>query len=144
MTIKNTSQKVINIGTTILMPDKTMEASKALTEAPSIKAMVERGQLAIISEKGGKDKDADKAAQEKAEAEERARAEAEAKAAEEAAKAAAEGSSEEPGGDDKEEKPLSRMNKGELIEECQRLGIVVGPDDTNPTLVEKIKAATAE
>lgn len=142
MTIKNTSQKVINIGTTILMPDKTMEASKALTETPSIKAMVERGQLAIISEKGGKDKDADKAAQEKAEAEERARAEAE--AAEEAAKAAAEGSSEEPGGDDKEKKPLSRMNKGELIEECQRLGIVVGPDDTNPTLVEKIKAATAE
>ena len=125
MTIKNTSQKVINIGTTILMPDKTMEASKALTEAPSIK-------------------DADKAAQEKAEAEERARAEAEAKAAEEAVKAAAEGSSEEPGGDDKEKKPLSRMNKGELIEECQRLGIVVGPDDTNPTLVEKIKAATAE
>ncbi len=139
MTIKNTSQKVINIGTTILMPDKTMEASKAITEAPSIKAMVERGQLAIIDEKGGKD--ADKAAQEKAEAEERA---AEAKAAEEAAKAAAEGSSEEPGGDDKEKKPLSRMNKGELIEECQRLGIVVGPDDTNPTLVEKIKAATAE
>ena len=80
MTIKNTSQKVINIGTTILMPDKTMEASKAITEAPSIKAMVERGQLAIIDEKGGKD--ADKAAQEKAEAEERARAEAEAKAAE--------------------------------------------------------------
>ncbi len=142
MTIKNTSQKVINIGTTILMPDKTMEASKAITEAPSIKAMVERGQLAIIDEKGGKD--ADKAAQEKAEAEERARAEAEAKAAEEAAKAAAEGASEEPGGDDKEKKPLSRMNKGELIEECQRLGIVVGPDDTNPTLVEKIKAATAE
>ena len=135
MTIKNTSQKVINIGTTILMPDKTMEASKAITEAPSIKAMVERGQLAIIDEKGGKD--ADKAAQEKAEAEERARAEAE-------AKAAAEGASEEPGGDDKEKKPLSRMNKGELIEECQRLGIVVGPDDTNPTLVEKIKAATAE
>ena len=124
------------------MPDKTMEASKAITEAPSIKAMVERGQLAIIDEKGGKD--ADKAAQEKAEAEERARAEAEAKAAEEAAKAAAEGASEEPGGDDKEKKPLSRMNKGELIEECQRLGIVVGPDDTNPTLVEKIKAATAE
>ena len=115
MTIKNTSQKVINIGTTILMPDKTMEASKAITEAPSIKAMVERGQLAIIDEKGGKD--ADKAAQEKAEAEERARAEAEAKAAEEAAKAAAEGASEEPGGDDKEKKPLSRMNKGELIEE---------------------------
>lgn len=144
MTIKNTSQKVINIGTTILMPDKTMEASKALTETPSIKAMVERGQLAIISEKGGKDKDADKAAQEKAEAEERARAEAEAKAAEEAAKAAAEGSSEEPGGDDKEKKPLSRMNKAELVEECRKLGIEVSTDDTNPVLVEKIKAAAAE
>lgn len=142
MTIKNTSQKVINIGTTILMPDKTMEASKALTETPSIKAMVERGQLAIIDEKGGKD--ADKAAQEKAEAEERARTEAEAKAAEEAAKDATGGTGEGPGEEDKEKKPLSRMNKGELIEECQRLGIVVGPDDTNPTLVEKIKAATAE
>ena len=36
------------------------------------------------------------------------------------------------------------MNKAELVEECQRLGIEVSPDDTNPTLVEKIKAASAE
>lgn len=43
-----------------------------------------------------------------------------------------------------DKKPLSRMNKAELVEECRKLGIEVSPDDTNPVLVEKIKAATAE
>ena len=46
------------------------------------------------------------------------------------------------GGEDK--RPLYRMNKGELLAECKRLGIEVSPDDTNPDLVEKIKAVTAE
>ena len=43
-----------------------------------------------------------------------------------------------------EKKPLSRMTKAELVEECQRLGIEIDPDDTNPMMVEKIKAATAK
>ena len=36
------------------------------------------------------------------------------------------------------------MNKAELVEECRKLGIEVSTDDTNPVLVEKIKAAAAE
>ncbi len=48
------------------------------------------------------------------------------------------------GGGETDKKPLSRMNKAELVEECRKLGIEVSPDDTNPVLVEKIKAATAE
>lgn len=45
-------------------------------------------------------------------------------------------------GDDK--KPLSRLNKAELLEECQKLGIETTEDDTKETLVEKIRAKTAE
>ena len=43
-----------------------------------------------------------------------------------------------------EKKPLSRLNKAELLEECQKLGIETTEDDTRETLVEKIKAKTAE
>ena len=50
MTIKNISTKIINIGTTVLLPDNTMPGNKALCEAPAIKAMVKRGQLSIIEE----------------------------------------------------------------------------------------------
>jgi hypothetical protein len=45
---------------------------------------------------------------------------------------------------DEEKKPLSRLNKAELLEECQKLGIETTEDDTRETLVEKIKAKTAE
>lgn len=40
-----------------------------------------------------------------------------------------------------EKKYLSRMNKAELADECRRLNIEVGEDDTKDTLIEKIKAA---
>lgn len=43
-----------------------------------------------------------------------------------------------------EKKPLSRMSKPELLEECQKLGIETTDEDTRETLVEKIKAKTAE
>ncbi len=94
MTVKNTTQKVINIGTTALMPDDTLEVSQAVANAPSIKAMVERGQLSLEGGKRGpKAKAADDAA-EKA-AEEAAAEEARKKAEEEAAaKAAAEAAAE--------------------------------------------------
>ena len=36
------------------------------------------------------------------------------------------------------------MNKKELLEECAKLGIEASEDDDNKTLVEKIKAKTAE
>ena len=41
-------------------------------------------------------------------------------------------------------KPLSRMNKQGLTEECLKLGLDILEDDTKETLAEKIRAATAE
>ena len=48
---------------------------------------------------------------------------------------------EEDGGG---KKPLSRMNKAELVEECRKLNIEVSEEDTKDMLAEKIRAATAE
>lgn len=100
MIVKNNTQKVINIGTTPLMPDETMEVSQAVASAPSIKAMAEKGQLSLIDPKKASKKDEDaakKAAEDAAkkaaeeEAKRKAEEEAAAKAAaEEAAKKAAE------------------------------------------------------
>ena len=47
MTIKNIGTKIVHIGTTMLMPEDTMPADKAVCEAPVIKAMVKRGLLSI-------------------------------------------------------------------------------------------------
>jgi len=89
MIIKNTGTKIVHIGTTMLMPEDTMTADKAVCEAPAIKAFVKKGLLSVSEEpkapKNGND------AKAKAEAEAKAKAEAEAKAKAEAeAKAKAE------------------------------------------------------
>lgn len=88
MTIKNIGTKIVHIGTTMLMPEGTMPAGKAVCEAPVIKAMVKHGLLSISedakSPKNGND------AKAKAEADAKAKAEAEAKAKAEAEKAEAE------------------------------------------------------
>lgn len=144
MTIKNISQKVINIGTTILMPDKAMEATKAVTETPAIKAMVERGYLAITGGDGGKGK---KPTEEKGNTGDTEDTGSTSNTVEDTEDAGDTGSTEGADGKQTEggdKKPLSRMTKAELIEECQRLGIEIDPDDTNPMMVEKIKAATAK
>lgn len=47
MNIKNTSSRIINIGTTILRPDDTMPTTDQLVATPAIKAMVEKGWLTI-------------------------------------------------------------------------------------------------
>lgn len=145
--VKNTSPKIINIGKVALLPDETLSISQTVANAPAIKAMIGRGQLSVEDDKEAKRKaDAEAKA-----AEEAAKAEAEAKekaAAEEAEQKAKEGAAEKAGESDgtasEGKKPLSRMNKEELLAECKRFGIEVGPDDTNPDLVKKIKAVTAE
>ena len=90
MTIKNIGSKIISIGTTVLMPDATMKASKAVCETPAVKAFVKKGLLTISEETKTKTAATDKAktdadAKAKAEAEAKAKAEAEAKAKAEAA-----------------------------------------------------------
>lgn len=128
VTIKNTSKKIINIGTTPLLPDETMEVTPEIIGAPAIMAMVGRKQLAIVggttAEKPAEDTGKDAGGTDE--------------------EGAATGSGETEGETGDGKKPLSRMNKAELVEECRRLGIEAGPDDTNQTLVEKIKAASAQ
>lgn len=88
MTIKNIGSKIISVGSTVLMPDATMKASKAVCDSPAIKVFVEKGLLVITDETKTK---AATDAKAKADAEAKAKAEAEAKAKAEAdAKAAAE------------------------------------------------------
>ena len=50
MIIKNIGTKIVHIGTTVLMPDTTTTATKAVCEAPAIKAMVKKGLLSITEE----------------------------------------------------------------------------------------------
>ena len=47
MKLKNTSVKVINIGTKILMPGAEMEVSAEIANLPAIRAMVRKGLLTI-------------------------------------------------------------------------------------------------
>lgn len=51
MTIKNIGSKIISVGSTVLMPDASMKASKAVCEAPAIKALAEMGMIAISDAK---------------------------------------------------------------------------------------------
>lgn len=90
-TIKNTSKKIINIGTTPLMPDDSMEVSAAIAESPAIKAMAGLGQLTVSATKPARKKGEDDAAKKaEEEAAKKAAEEQAAKEAEEAARKAAE------------------------------------------------------
>lgn len=87
MTIKNIGSKIISVGSTVLMPDATMKANKVVCDAPAVKALIEKGMIAVVEDAG----DAKAKANVKAKAETEAKAEAEAKAKAEAeAKAKAE------------------------------------------------------
>lgn len=46
-TIKNTSSKIIHVGTTILMPDMTMKVADAAAKTPAIKALAKRKMLEV-------------------------------------------------------------------------------------------------
>ena len=107
MLLKNNSQKVIHVGSVMILPEETKTVDDSLSTAPAVAALISRKALAVV----------------KSTAKER------------------ETGSEETG-DGK--KPLSRMNKQELTEECLKLGLDILEDDTKETLAEKIRAATAE
>lgn len=68
MKLKNTSVKVINIGTKILMPGDEMEVSKEIANLPAIHAIARIGLLTIEDNDAAKD-----AAKAKAEAEKKAK-----------------------------------------------------------------------
>lgn len=93
MKIRNKGSKIINIGTTILMPDASMDINEATLKLPAIQAFIAKGLLETDESEAAFQKAVEEAAARKLaeEAEAKAKAEAEAKAkAEAAAKKAAE------------------------------------------------------
>lgn len=93
MKIRNKGSKIINIGTTILMPDASMAINEATLKLPAIQAFIAKGLLETDESEAAFQKAVEEAAARKLaeEAEAKAKAEAEAKAKAEAdAKAKAE------------------------------------------------------
>ena len=95
MKIRNKGSKIINIGTTILMPDASMDINEATLKLPAIQAFIAKGLLETDESEAAFQKAVEEAAARKLaeEAEAKAKAEADAKAkaeAEAAAKKAAE------------------------------------------------------
>ena len=99
MKIRNKGSKIINIGTTILMPDASMDINEATLKLPAIQAFIAKGLLETDESEAAFQKAVEEAAarklaeeaeaKAKAEAEAKAKAEADAKAKADAAKKAA-------------------------------------------------------
>ena len=91
MKIRNKGSKIINIGTTILMPDASMDNNEATLKLPAIQAFIAKGLLETDESDAAFQKAVEEAAARKLAEEAKAKAEAEAKAKAEAdAKAKAE------------------------------------------------------
>lgn len=95
MKIRNKGSKIINIGTTILMPDASMDINEATLKLPAIQAFIAKGLLETDESDAAFQKAVEEAAARKLEEEAKVKAEAEAKAKAEAdAKAKAEAEAE--------------------------------------------------
>ncbi len=125
MNVRNIGGKIVSIGATTILPGETKPVSDSYAYNAAVACLVEHGNIELIRSKAVKPKPP---AQEELSAQE----------------PPAEEPPAQDGDGEPEKKPLSRMNKAELVEECRKLGIEVSTDDTNPVLVEKIKAAAAE
>ena len=93
MKIRNKGSKIINIGTTILMPDASMDINEATLKLPAIQAFIAKGLLETDESDAAFQKAVEEAAARKLEEDAKVQAEADAKAkaeAEAAAKKAAE------------------------------------------------------
>lgn len=93
MKIRNKGSKIINIGTTILMPDASMDINEATLKLPAIQAFIAKGLLETDESDAAFQKAVEEAAARKLEEDAKVKAEADAKAkaeAEAAAKKAAE------------------------------------------------------
>ena len=90
MKIRNKGSKIINIGTTILMPDASMDINEATLKLPAIQAFIAKGLLETDESDAAFQKAVEEAAARQLAEEAKAKAEAEAaakKAAEDKAKA---------------------------------------------------------
>ena len=93
MKIRNKGSKSLNIGTTILMPDASMDINEATLKLPAIQAFIAKGLLETDESEAAFQKAVEEAAARKLEEDAKVKAEADAKAkaeAEAAAKKAAE------------------------------------------------------
>lgn len=91
MKIRNKGSKIINIGTTILMPDASMDINEATLKLPAIQTFIAKGLLETDESEAAFQKAVEEAAARKLEEDAKVKAEAEAKAKAEAdAKAKAE------------------------------------------------------
>ena len=52
MKIKNTSTKIVHIGTTTILPDEVGTVDDSLKSAPVVSAFIERGDIQIVTGKG--------------------------------------------------------------------------------------------
>ena len=129
MLLKNNSQKVIHVGSVMILPEETKHVDDSLSTAPAVAALISRKALAVVGNIA------------KVPATEPAKEPVGEEAGGKAPGNDNDGG-EPPVGEGK--KPLSRMNKQELTEECLKLGLDILGDDTKYTLLEKIRAATAE
>lgn len=77
MTIKNISSKIISVGSTVLMPDASMKANKAVCEAPAVKALAEIDLITISDEAKAKSATGDKTKAEAEKTDAKAKTEAE-------------------------------------------------------------------
>lgn len=51
MKIKNTSSRIVHIGTTTILPDEVETVDDSLKNSPVVSMFVERGELQIVTEK---------------------------------------------------------------------------------------------
>lgn len=128
MKVQNIGGKIVSIGDVVILPGESKPVPDSYADNAALACLVEHKNIRLIRE----------------EQTEPALDQSESVDDPPADDPPAEEPPAKEGDGEVDKKPLSRMNKAELVEECRKLGIEVSPDDTNSALVEKIKAATAE
>ena len=117
MKVKNIGGKIVNIGSVVILPGETKPVPDSYAGNAAVDCLVEHKNIRLIQ-----DEEKEPPASQGQTGEDKS------------------GEEEDGGG----KKPLSRMNKAELVEECRKLNIEVSEEDTKDMLAEKIRAATAE
>lgn len=117
MKVQNIGGKIVSIGNVTILPGETKPVPDSYASNAAVDCLVEHKNIKLIRD----EKKEPPASQ-------------------------VQPGEDKPGeeGDGGGKKPLSRMNKAELVEECRKLNIEVSEEDTKDTLAEKIRAATAE
>ena len=120
MKITNKTTKIIGIAGVAILPNESAAIGAADAESSMVKHLVATGKISLSGDNtrvGGSN----------------------AEPPADGISAGSDGGNDESG----KKKPLSRMSKDELVDECLKLGLDILEDDTKDTLVEKIRVSTA-